>query len=155
MSVTFKSLETILDRFPPSPEHLISALQEVQAKFSYIPKEAMTAVCDHLGVPVSRGWAVATFYKAFSLEPKGEHEISVCLGTACHVRGARNVYDKFRRDLVIPGEEGTTRDLKFTLRQVRCLGCCSMAPVAQVDEEVHGNLSQRKAGTLIKQCRKR
>ena len=115
----------------------------------------MTAVCDHLGVPVSRGWAVATFYKSFTLEPKGEHEISVCLGTACHVRGARNVYDKFRRDLGLPHEEGTTRDLKFTLRQVRCLGCCSMAPVAQMDEEVHGNLSQRKAGALIKQYRKR
>ncbi|MDI6854650.1 MAG: NAD(P)H-dependent oxidoreductase subunit E [Deltaproteobacteria bacterium] len=155
MSVTFKSLETILDQYPPNPEHLISALQDVQAKFSYIPKEAMTAVCDHLGVPVSRGWAVATFYKAFSLEPKGEHEISVCLGTACHVRGARNVYEKFRRDLAIPGEEGTTKDLKFTLRQVRCLGCCSMAPVAQIDEEVHGGLSQRKAGTLLKQFRKR
>jgi NADH-quinone oxidoreductase subunit E len=155
MAITFKSLETILERYPPSSEHLISALQEVQAKFSYIPKEAMTAVCDHLGVPVSRGWAVATFYKAFSLEPKGEHEISVCLGTACHVRGARNVYDKFRRDLGLPAEEGTTRDLKFTLRQVRCLGCCSMAPVAQVDEEVHGNLSQRKAGQLLKMYRKR
>jgi NADH-quinone oxidoreductase subunit E len=155
MSVTFKSLETILDRYPPSPEHLISALQDVQAKFSYLPEEAMTAVCDHLGVPLSRGWAVATFYKAFSLEPKGEHEISVCLGTACHVRGGKNLYDKFRRDLDIAGEEGTTRDLKFTLRQVRCLGCCSMGPVAQVDEEVHGNLNQRKAGTLIKQYRKR
>ncbi len=155
MSATFKSLETILECYPPSSEHLISALQDVQAKFSYIPKEAMTAVCDYLGVPISRGWAVATFYKAFSLEPKGEHEISVCLGTACHVRGARNVYDKFRRDLAISGIEGTTRDLKFTLRQVRCLGCCSMAPVAQLDEEVHGNLSQRKAGHLIKQYRKR
>jgi NADH-quinone oxidoreductase subunit E len=155
MSVTFKSLETILDRYPPSPEHLISALQDVQAKFNYLPEEAMTAVCDHLGVPLSRGWAVATFYKAFSLEPKGEHEISVCLGTACHVRGGKNLYDKFRRDLDIAGEEGTTRDLKFTLRQVRCLGCCSMGPVAQVDEEVHGNLNQRKAGTLIKQYRKR
>jgi NADH:ubiquinone oxidoreductase subunit E len=77
------------------------------------------------------------------------------MGTACHVRGARNVYDKIRRDLGISGEEGTTRDLKFTLHRVRCLGCCSMAPVAQVGEEVHGSLSQRKAGTLIKQYRKR
>ncbi|MBM4283785.1 MAG: NAD(P)H-dependent oxidoreductase subunit E [Deltaproteobacteria bacterium] len=155
MSISFKSLETILERHPPSPEHLISALQDVQARFHYLPKEAMTAVCDHLGVPVSRGWAVATFYKSFSLEPQGEHGISVCMGTACHVRGARNLYDKFRRDLGLPGEEGTTRDRKFTLRQVRCLGCCSMGPVAQVDEEIHGNLNQRKAGQLIKLYRKR
>ncbi len=155
MSVTFKALENILDRYPPSSEHLISALQDIQASFNYIPPEAMTAVCDHLGVPISRGWAVATFYSAFSLEPKGEHEISVCLGTACHVRGAKNVFEKFRRDLGIPGQEGTTRDLKFTLRQVRCLGCCSMGPVAQVDEEIHGNLNQRKAGHLIKSHSKR
>ena len=155
MSVTFTALENILENYPPSSEHLISALQDIQAKFNYIPPEAMTAVCDHLGVPVSRGWAVATFYSAFSLEPKGEHEISVCLGTACHVRGGKNLYDKFRRDLGIPGQVGTTRDLKFTLRQVRCLGCCSMGPVAQVDGEIHGNLSQRKAGQLIKTYSKR
>ena len=155
MSVTFKSLETILERYPSSSEHLISALQDVQAKFNYIPPEAMTAVCDHLGVPLSRGWAVVSFYKSFSLEPKGEHDVAVSLGTACHVRGARNVYDKFRRDLGIADEEGTTRDLKFSLRQVRCLGCCSMAPVAQMDEEIHGNLSQRKAGSLLRLYRKR
>ena len=155
MSVTFTALENILERYPPSSEHLISALQDIQARFNYIPPEAMTAVCDHLGVPVSRGWAVATFYSAFSLEPKGEHEISVCLGTACHVRGGKNLYDKFRRDLAIPGQEGTTRDLKFTLRHVRCLGCCSMGPVAQVDDEIHGNLNQRKAGQLIKIYSKR
>jgi NADH-quinone oxidoreductase subunit E len=155
MSLTFKTLENILAHYPPSSEHLISALQDVQARFNYIPPEAMTAVCDHLGVPLSRGWAVATFYKAFSLEPKGEHDIAVCLGTACHVRGGRNVYDKFRRELGIVSQEGTTRDLKFSLRQVRCLGCCSMAPVAQMDEEIHGSLSQRKAGHLIRMYRKR
>lgn len=155
MSVSYGKLEDILQRFPPQAEHLVSALQEVQAKFNYIPPDALNAVCDHLGVPVSRGWAVVTFYKAFSLEPRGEHEISVCMGTACHVRGAVNVYDKFRRDLGIPGAEGTTRNLKFSLNKVRCLGCCSMAPVARVDEEVHGNLNQRQAGRLIKTYSKR
>ena len=103
MSVSFQQIESILDRFPPQPEHLISALQDVQANFNYISPAAMRAVCDHLGVPISRGWAVATFYTAFSLEPKGEHQIAVCMGTACHVRGAKNVYDKFRRDLGVPG----------------------------------------------------
>ena len=155
MSVSFGKIEAILERFPAQPEHLVSALQEVQAEFDYIPPDALTAVCDHLGVPVSRGWAVATFYKAFSLEPKGEHEINVCLGTACHVQGAANIYDKFRRDLGIAGEEGSTKDLKFTLNKVRCLGCCSMAPVARMDEEIHGQLNQRKAGRLIKEYAKR
>jgi len=155
MSVTFEALENILGRYPASPEHLISALQDVQARFNYISPEAMTAVCDHLGVPLSRGWAVATFYKAFSLEPRGEHDVAVCLGTACHVRGGKNVYDKFRRELGLTGEEGTTRDLMFSLRRVRCLGCCSMGPVAQVDDEIHGNLNQRKAGHLLRMYRKR
>lgn len=155
MSISFGKIEAILDRFPPQREYLISALQDVQANFNYISPAAMRAVCDHLGVPISRGWAVATFYTAFNLEPKGEHQIAVCMGTACHVRGAKNVYDKFRRDLGVPGQEGTTRDLKFTLRQVRCLGCCSMGPVAQIDEEIHGNLSQRKSGQLIKIYSKR
>lgn len=155
MSATFMALEHILGRYPPSSEHLISALQEVQARFNYISPEALTGVCNHLGLPVSQGWAVATFYKAFRLEPRGEHDVAVCLGTACHVRGGRNVYDKFRRDLGIAGQEGTTRDLKFSLRRVRCLGCCSMAPVAQVDEEIHGNLNQRKAGHLLRMYRQR
>ncbi len=155
MSVSFGRMETILERYPPSPEHLVSALQEVQAEFNFIPPEALTAVCNHLGVPVARGWAVATFYKSFSLEPKGEHDVCVCMGTACHVKGATNVYDKLRRDLEIPGSEGTTGDLKFSLNKVRCLGCCSMGPVARVDDEIHGNLNQRKAGQLVKDYRKR
>ncbi len=149
MSVSFGKLEAILDQFPPHPEHLISALQEVQAQFNFIPPEALVAVCDHLNVPQSRGWAVATFYKSFSLEPKGEHEVSVCMGTACHVKGAANVYEQFRRKLGISGEEGSSKDLKFSLNKVRCLGCCSMGPVAQVDEEIHGDLDQKKAGAII------
>ncbi len=150
MSVSFESLEAILDKIPPHPEHLIGTLQEVQAEFNYIPPEALQAVCNHVGVPLSRGWAVVTFYKAFRLEPKGEHDINVCMGTACHVRGASNLYSKFRRNLALESEEGTTRDLKFSLSKVRCLGCCSMAPVAKVDELIHGSLDQRKAGKLIK-----
>ncbi len=150
MSVSFARVEAILERFPPSPEHLIEALQGIQAEFNFIPPEALRAACQHVGVPESRGWAVATFYKAFRLEPKGEHDISVCMGTACHVRGAANLYQKFRRQLELENEEGTTRDLKFSLSKVRCLGCCSMAPVAKVDEEIHGDLNQRKAGSLVK-----
>lgn len=153
--VPYGKIEAILKQFPPSPEHLISALQEVQAEFNFIPPEALSAVCDHLGVNQSRGWAVATFYKSFSLEPKGEHEVCICMGTACHVRGAANVYDKLRRDLEIKGDEGTTRDLKFSLTKVRCLGCCSMAPVVRVDEEIHGSLNQRNAGKLIRTYSKR
>ena len=150
MTVPISKMESILERYPSSPEHLIAALQDVQAEFNFVPQEALNAVCDHLEVPYSQGWAVTTFYKVFSLEPQGEHLIAVCAGTACHVRGGRNVYEKLRRDLGIEGEEGTTRDLRFSLTKVRCLGCCSMAPVVRVDEETHGYLNQRKVGKLIK-----
>lgn len=155
MSVSYAQLKAILDRIPPHPEQLVTALQEVQAEFNYIPPESLEAVCGHVGVPHSRGWAVATFYKAFALEPKGEHEISVCMGTACHVKGAANVYENFRRSLDLPVEEGTTNDLRFSLNKVRCLGCCSMGPVARVDDEMHGNLDQNKAGALVKSYAKR
>jgi NADH-quinone oxidoreductase subunit E len=150
MSVTFKALENILERYPPSPEHLISALQDVQAKFNYIPPEAMTAVCNHLGVPVSRGWAVATFYKSFSLEPKGIHEIKVCLGTACHLKGGARLVEGLERDLKV--ERGhTTRDLHFSLDTVNCVGACALAPVVVVDEQYQASTNSRKLKKYLKQ----
>ena len=150
MSVTFKALENILERYPPSSEHLISALQDVQANFNYIPPEAMAAVCDHLGVPLSRGWAVATFYKAFSLEPKGEHEIKVCLGTTCHLKGSERLVECCERDLGV--ERGhATEDLRFTLDTVKCVGACAEAPVVMIDENYLGRAS---FGSLKKQLKK-
>jgi len=149
MAVTFKSLETILERYPPSPEHLISALQEVQAAFSYIPKEAMTAVCDHLGVPVSRGWAVATFYKSFRLTPRGMHEIKVCLGTACHLKGGARLVEGLERELHV-SREHTTKDMKVTLETVRCLGTCAMAPVVMIDENYLGGANIRSLKKELK-----
>ncbi|HEX9882522.1 MAG TPA: NAD(P)H-dependent oxidoreductase subunit E [Desulfobaccales bacterium] len=134
MSESFGNIEAILDRFPPQPEHLISALQDVQAKFNYISPAAMRAVCDHLGVPISRGWAVATFYKSFSLVPRGVHDIRVCLGTACHLKGGARLVEGLERELDVPREH-TTKDMRFTLETVRCLGTCAMAPVVMIDEE--------------------
>jgi NADH-quinone oxidoreductase subunit E len=137
MSVTFKSLETILDQYPPNPEHLISALQDVQAKFNYISPEAMTAVCDHFGVPLSQGWAVATFFKSFRLAPRGMHEIKVCLGTACHLKGGGRIGH-------------TTKDLSFDLDTVNCVGACALAPVVVVDDNYQPNASHRKLRKVLK-----
>jgi NADH-quinone oxidoreductase subunit E len=150
MSVTFKALENILEHYPPSSEHLISALQDVQAKFNYIPPEAMTAVCEHCGVPLSRGWAVATFYKSFSLEPRGMHDIKVCLGTACHLKGGGRLVEGLERELAV-SREHTTKDLRFTLETVRCLGTCAMAPVVMIDEDYLGQTNIR---TLKKELKK-
>ena len=155
MELPIGTLERILDQYPAVPENLISVLQVVQAELGYIPRGALGAICEYMGVPPSRGWAVATFYKTFSLEPRGEHEIFVCAGTACHVRGASDIHDKFRRDLGMIAEEGTTQDLKFSLNKVRCLGCCSLAPVARIDEDTHSHLTQRAVGKLIQTYRKR
>lgn len=153
MSVSFGEIETILDRFPPQPEHLISALQDVQAKLHYIPQAAMQAVCEHLGVPLSRGWAVATFFKSFRLEPRGVHGIRVCLGTACHLKGGARLVEGLERELKV-SRGHTTKDLNFDLDTVNCLGACALAPVVVVDENYQPNASHRKLRKVLKDLTK-
>ncbi len=143
-----KDIDTILESYPGESRYLIALLQDVQAEYNYISKENMTLVCDHVGVPVTQAWAVATFYKSFSLEPRGEHEIKVCLGTACHLKGGQRLVDNLSRELGIrPGE--TTEDLKFTLDTVNCLGACALAPVAVVDEDYQSQVTSRKLNKVI------
>jgi NADH-quinone oxidoreductase subunit E len=153
MSESFGNIEAILDRFPPQPEHLISALQDVQAKFNYISPAAMRAVCDHLGVPISRGWAVATFFKSFRLEPRGMHGIKVCLGTACHLKGGARIVEGLERELGV-GRGHTTKDLIFDLDTVNCVGACALAPVVVVDEDYQPNASHRKLRKVLKELKK-
>jgi NADH-quinone oxidoreductase subunit E len=149
MSASFGRLEAILEKYPPQPEHLVSALQDVQAEFNYIPPAALAAVCNHMGVPVSRGWAVATFYKSFSLEPKGIHEIKVCLGTACHLKGGASLVESLERELKIDRGH-TTQDLSFSLETVNCVGACALAPVVVVDEEYQANTNSRQLKKYLK-----
>jgi NADH-quinone oxidoreductase subunit E len=153
MGVPIGSLERILDQYPANPENLISALQDVQAEFSYIPDEALSAICGHMGVPLSKGWAVTTFYKSFRLEAKGEHEISICLGTACHLKGGKRIVENLCRRLKIEAG-GTTKDLKFTLETVNCLGTCALAPVAVIDKRYRPNMTFNKLSRLIKKLSK-
>jgi len=142
-------IDEIIERYPSKPEYLIFLLQDIQAAFNYISPEALSLVCDHTGVPLSRAYAVATFYQSFSLEPKGEHEIKVCQGTACHLKGApRLVEDLERRLGVSPGQ--TTEDLQFTLETVNCLGCCALSPVVVVDGEYHSRATARKLDKILK-----
>lgn len=143
-------IDEIIERYPGRPEYLIFLLQDIQAAFNYISPEAMQLVCDHTGVPNSQAYAVATFYQSFSLEPKGEHEIRVCLGTACHLKGAPRLVDEIGRTLgIAPGE--TTADFKFSLETVNCLGACALAPVVVADEQYQANVNAKKLGKLIKQ----
>ena len=146
-----KTIDSILASYPPHPQNLISLLQDVQTKFNYISSEHLALICDYVGVPVTQAWSVATFYKSFSLEPRGEHEIKVCLGTTCHLKGANRLLEACERALgVAPG--GTTPDLYLTLDTVKCVGACAEAPVVMVDQDYLGRAS---ISSLKKQLKRR
>ena len=134
-------------------DELLPVLQKLQAEFHYLPEPALRAVARRFQVPLTQVFHLATFYNCFSLEPVGEHVVQVCLGTACHVRGAPRVLDRLLRDLKL-GAPGTTKDCQFTVRSVRCVGCCSLAPVVRVDNNTHPHLTQAKVPGLLKKYSK-
>ena len=143
------NIDAILERYPGEPRYLIALLQDVQAEYNYISPEAIQLVCDHVNVPLTQAWAVATFYKSFSLEPRGEHEVKVCLGTACHLKGGGRLSENMARELGIePGQ--TTEDLKFTLDTVNCLGACALAPVVMIDEDYIGRATRQAVSRHLK-----
>ncbi len=138
----------ILDKHEGDRGGLISILEEIQAKYSYLPAEALKTVADATGQSLVDIYAVATFYKSFSLKPRGKHLCSVCVGTACHVRGAPTVSQEFERQLgVSPGE--TTSDKEFTLETVNCLGACALGPVAVVDGHYFSNVRSKRVKQII------
>ena len=132
---------------------LISVLLGIQETYNYLPEEALVAVSEKMDVPLMDIYGVATFYRAFSLEPRGRHTVTLCTGTACHVRGAGRIVDTVSNELnVAPGE--TTEDLAFTLENVNCLGCCAIGPIAVVDGEYYGQMTSQKTLSLLKRIRK-
>jgi NADH-quinone oxidoreductase subunit E len=145
-----KKVRKVLERYPAGdPVGLIHALQDIQEEFGYVPCEAAQLASEHLNTPVSKVYSVATFYKAFSLEPRGDVIIRVCTGTACHIRGAQTLVDEICTALDIkPG--GTTKDLGFTLETVYCVGACAMAPVVAVNGEYHGGVQPGAVMKLMK-----
>jgi NADH-quinone oxidoreductase subunit E len=146
-------VDTIIDHWGKNPEFVVEMMQDIQDRFRHLPKPALERMSERTGADLGRLYHVATFFKAFSLEPRGEVPIQVCTGTACHVRGAARVIDAFSRELdVKPG--GTTRDQHFSLDGVRCLGCCGLAPVVTVGADLHGNLDSSRVGRLLKKYRK-
>ena len=132
---------------------LIAILQEVQSNYNHLPPQVLTLLSAKLEVPLSKLFSLATFYKSFSLEPRGKHIVKVCLGTACHVKSAENLFDKAKRDLDLSAQETTTKDLRFTLEKVRCLGCCSLAPVVCINEDTYGSMTQEKLSATFKKYR--
>lgn len=143
------AIDRIIDKHRGEASSLIQVLLEIQSENHWLPEEALERVSEKLGVPMSRIRHIATFYKAFSLVPKGRHEVRVCAGTACHVRGATRILDTLT-DLtgIVPGE--TDQDMKFSLETVNCLGCCALGPVMVVDGKTHGKLSRAEATKVMK-----
>jgi NADH-quinone oxidoreductase subunit E len=142
-------IDQIIDKHQSEASSLIQILLEIQSENHWLPKEALERVSERLKVPLTRIQHIATFYKAFSLVPKGRHEIHICVGTACHVRGATRVLDTVKDATGIePGE--TDLDLKFSLETVNCLGCCALGPVMEIDGKAHGKLTPGETTEVLK-----
>ena len=143
-----KKIKSILARYQGDPGMLVAILQDVQAEYNYLPREALEKVGQGLDVPLSQVYSVASFFKAFSLKPRGRHLINVCLGTACHVRGAGRVIDEVERNLGIKSGE-TTKDMKYTLETVNCVGACALGPIVVIDGNYTGEMTGSKVKPLL------
>ena len=148
-SQLLEKVERIIDKYKREKKALISILQEVQEEYNYLPKDVLFYIRDKLNVPLTQIYGVAAFYNAFSLKPRGRHLITVCTGTTCHVKGAGKILEKLERDLGIKNGE-VTKDLRFSLETVRCVGCCSLAPVIKVDGDTYGRVRQDDLIKILK-----
>lgn len=139
----------ILEKYHREKGSVISILQDIQEEFGYIPEEAVFWFSRRLNIPASRFYGVATFYAQFYLRPRGKNIITVCCGTACHVRGADAIINRITTDLAIAEGEDTTEDRQFTIENVACVGACSIAPVVLVNKKVYGKMTPEKMSKLI------
>jgi NADH:ubiquinone oxidoreductase subunit E/ferredoxin len=148
-----RTVDDVVERHREARGGIIPVLQEINRDFGYLAEPMLRSVADQMELPISRVYSLATFYNAFSLTPKGKHVIRVCMGTACHVKGAENVLRSLERTLNISAG-GTTADGLFSLEEVRCLGCCALAPVIMIGEDVHGGVTAGKLPKILDRYRK-
>jgi NADH:ubiquinone oxidoreductase subunit E len=141
-------MDNIIKDFEISEKSLVPILQKANDTFNYLPQPVLKYIADQLNMPLSMVCRIATFYNAFSLEPRGKNIITICLGTACHVKGAERITATFESELGIK-RGTTTKDMLFTLEAVRCIGCCGLAPVLKVGEEIHGLMSKGRVPELL------
>ncbi|MBN1176544.1 MAG: NADH-quinone oxidoreductase subunit NuoE [Dehalococcoidales bacterium] len=142
-------IEALIESYTDKKEQLISLLQDIQAEYNYIPQDVLIKISQKLDIPLSQVFSVATFFQAFSLKPRGRHTITICLGTACHVKGGQRLVDKMVRDFKLqPGE--TTEDERFTLETANCLGCCALGPVVVVDGKYESQVNPEKLDKILK-----
>jgi len=141
-------LDQIIEPYLGKKEMVIPVLQKVQEHFGYLPRPAMEWVSEHMNIPLSRLYGVATFYAQFKMKPRGKYIIRVCKGTACHIQGSPKISDRIEETLGIPSGE-TTEDLRFTLEEVACIGACALAPVIMVNDDPHGRLTPDKVKDIL------
>lgn len=143
--------EDILEKYPREGRFTLAILQDIQGRYNYVPREALYAVAGYLGVPVSKLYSMATFYKALSLKQKGKNIIKVCDGTACHIRSSAALLDEIEKILGLkPGD--TSEDGKFSLETVSCLGSCALAPVMVVNEHYYGSVTALRVREILDSC---
>lgn len=151
VEIDYMELDNIIEEeFSNDQENLIMIIQAIQRRYNYLPRPALTYLSTKIGVPLSQIYGVATFYSTFSLEPRGRNIISICLGTACHVRGGERVRERIVDALDI-GDRETTEDQRYTLETVRCIGCCSLGPVVKINEDMHGHISSDQVDKILDQ----
>jgi NADH:ubiquinone oxidoreductase subunit E len=149
--VDFRALDDlIVEKFAGDKENLIMILQAINREYNFLPKPALKYVSARLDVPLSQVYGISTFYSMFSLEPRGRNIITICLGTACHVRGGERIKERLESHLGIRAGH-TTQDMRFTLETVRCIGCCSLGPVVTVNEKVYARTDSEESVKTLDQ----
>jgi len=143
-------LETIYQKCTANGDNIITALQQIQNEFGYVPEESVYWYSDRTNIPASRFYGVITFYAQFHLHPRGKNIITVCQGTVCHVKGASRIISKIREDLKLKEDQSTTKDMQFTLETVNCVGACSIAPVVIINDKVFGKQAPAKITQNLK-----
>jgi NADH-quinone oxidoreductase subunit E len=149
MEINIAKVDEVIGRYEKSEESILAILQDFQREFRYVPEEGMKRLAEVLKVPESRIYAMGTFYKALSLEPRGKHTVKVCMGTACHLKGANQILEAIERGFSVKRNH-TTKDMLFTIESVNCVGACAMAPVVVVDEDYHGHARSSKVVDILK-----
>ncbi len=147
-----KKVDVIIQKYNAEKRSLIGIFQDIQQEYRYLPREAIERVVDALKIPITQAYMVATFYKSFSLVARGEHDIHVCLGTACHLRGGQRLLENFERVLKVKAG-GTTPDMNFTLETVNCLGACALAPLVRVDQKNYSKVTGDQVPKILKETR--
>ena len=143
------ALSGILKKYGKDKSQLVSILQDIQLEFNYLPRQALERLSKKMDIPQSQIYSMATFFRAFSLKKRGKHIVNVCLGTACHVRGAELIVESLERQMGVSRGQ-TTQDLNFTLESVNCMGCCATGPVVKIGEEYFGHMTNDKVGPMLK-----